>query len=70
MKKLLGVILSLTLLVTGVSGCAANKKAHQAPDSGNAAANAVSVSYDSDDYYFDWKNSSYKTISLSGTRLQ
>ncbi len=66
MKKLLGVILSLTLLVTGVSGCAANKESTQAPDSGNAAANAVSVSYDSDDYYFDWKNSSYKTISLSG----
>jgi hypothetical protein len=68
MKKIFGVILSLTLLVTGTIGCATTKESTQVQNSSNTtvAVKAVSVSYDSDDYYFDWKNSSYKTIELSG----
>jgi hypothetical protein len=73
MKKPLGIILSLTLLITGTIGCAATKDSSNIETSSATAAaataiNAVSVNYDSDDYYFDWKNSSYKKISLNGSQ--
>lgn len=67
MKKPLGIILSLTLLLTGIVGCAATKEnSDVASTSTTTAMNPVSVNYDTDDYYFDWKNGSYKTIGLNG----
>jgi len=74
MKKSLGIILSLALLLTGTFGCAATKISSNVESTSTSAStsiatsiNAVSVNYDSDDYYFDWKNSSYKTIELNGS---
>jgi len=68
MKKLLGIMLSLTLLTTGLAGCASTKESlnvESPSPSTTSSINAVSVDYDSDDAYFDWKNGSYKTISLN-----
>ena len=68
MKKPLGIILSLTLLLTGTIGCAATKESSNVESTSTTTAiNAVSVNYDSDDDYFNWKNSSYKTIGLNGS---
>ena len=70
MKKPLSIILSLMLLLTGLIGCAATKES--SPTEGTStttAINAVSVDYASDDYYFNWKNSSYKTIGLNGSSV-
>ncbi|GAB6152775.1 carbohydrate-binding domain-containing protein [Desulfosporosinus burensis] len=69
MKKPLGIILSLTLLISGTIGCAATKEGsnlESASTSTTSDIKAISVNYDSDDYYFNWKNSSYKTIGLTG----
>lgn len=71
MKKPLGIILSLTLLVTGTIGCATTKESSNvesasASVSTTTALKAMSVNYDNDDYYFNWKDSSYKTIGLTG----
>ncbi|MDA8220612.1 carbohydrate-binding domain-containing protein [Desulfosporosinus sp.] len=66
MKKTLGIILSLTLLLTGTIGCAAAKESSNVESTSTATSiDAVSVNYDNDDYYFDWKNSDYKTIGLN-----
>ena len=70
MKKPLRIILSLMLLLTGITGCAATKESSNVESTSTStttALNAVSVNYDNDDYYFDWKNSSYKTIGLNGS---
>lgn len=73
MKKTLGIILSLALLLTGTIGCSATKVSTTAEsasaDAGSgdiSSIKEISVTYDADDYYFDWKNSSYKTIALNG----
>lgn len=68
MKKPLGIILSLMLLLTGITGCASTKESSKVESTSTTTAiNAVSVNYDNDDYYFNWKNSSYKTIGLNGS---
>ncbi|TGE35542.1 carbohydrate-binding domain-containing protein [Desulfosporosinus fructosivorans] len=68
MKKPLGILLSLTLLLTGIVGCAATKNSSDVESINTTSAiNPVSVNYDTDDYYFDWKNGSYKTIALDGS---
>ncbi|HWQ42685.1 MAG TPA: carbohydrate-binding domain-containing protein [Desulfosporosinus sp.] len=68
MKKPLGIILSLTLLLTGILGCSATKASSEVDTSTTASAlSAISVKYDTDDSYFDWKNGSYKTIGLNGS---
>ena len=68
MQKLFGVILALALLVAGAIGCATTTENGQVQNTGTATATiqAVSVNYDSDDFYFDWKNGNYKTIALNG----
>jgi hypothetical protein len=65
---LLGIIASLTLLLAVPVGYAStNESAIVESTSTTTAINAVSINYDSDDYYFNWKNSSYKTIGLNGS---
>lgn len=70
MKKPLGLILSLTLLMTTV-GCASTKESPNVESTSTStittAINAITVNYDNDDYYFNWKDSSYKTIGLNGS---
>ncbi|KJS87473.1 MAG: hypothetical protein JL57_14025 [Desulfosporosinus sp. BICA1-9] len=64
------MILSLTLLITGTIGCAATKEGSNLESISTATTSdikAVSVKYDSDNNYFNWKNSSYKTIGLNGS---
>lgn len=74
MQKPLGIILSLTLLLAGLTGCSATQANTntESADGGSVAGTsssieAISLNYDSDDYYFDWKNGSYKTIALNGS---
>ncbi|HBV87171.1 MAG TPA: hypothetical protein DEF42_11115 [Desulfosporosinus sp.] len=70
MKKLLGVMLSLTLITTVIAGCASTKESLnlESPSTSiTTGINPISVNYASDDYYFDWKNGSYKTIGLNGS---
>ncbi|KGK91170.1 hypothetical protein DP73_04850 [Desulfosporosinus sp. HMP52] len=69
MKKPLSIVLALALLVTGLAGCASSKESStvETVSTTTSTVNPVSVTYDEDDYYFDWKNSSYKTIGLNGS---
>lgn len=68
MKKPLSIVLALALLLTGLAGCASTKESSSIETvSTTSVINPVSVTYDDDDYYFDWKSSSYKTIGLSGS---
>ncbi|SDI54978.1 carbohydrate-binding domain-containing protein [Desulfosporosinus hippei] len=69
MKKPLSIVLALALLVTGLAGCASSKESSsmETVSTSTSTVNPVSVTYDEDDYYFDWKNSSYKTIGLNGS---
>ncbi|AET69912.1 hypothetical protein Desor_4503 [Desulfosporosinus orientis DSM 765] len=72
MKKPLGIILSLMLILTTAIGCSAaktstNAEAAVSSTGSTASLKSITVNYDEDDYYFDWKNSSYQTITLNGS---
>lgn len=72
MKKPLGVILSLLLILTTTVGCSAAKTAANAEAAGSntgaaSSLKALTVNYDEDDYYFDWKSGSYTAIALNGS---
>lgn len=72
MKKIIGIVLSLTLLLAGITGCSSNNTSTTAASTSTStatttASTASTVTYDTDDYYFDWKSSSYETIALNGS---
>lgn len=66
-KKLGIFFLVFCLSLMTFAGCGDNSSSTTAADSTAAAASAqaVSVSYESDDYYFDWQNQNHTTLNLN-----
>lgn len=69
-KKTASVIIATVLIVTMLTGCSQATNSSSATSSSVsestvAAVSSVDVSFDSSDYNFDWKSSSFSTLSMS-----
>ncbi|UWG98978.1 carbohydrate-binding domain-containing protein [Dehalobacter sp. DCM] len=74
-KKIVSLLLALTISIFTLASCGKNTGTTSSSTgtltalTGSADTSAISiastVTYDSDDYYFDWQSKSYQTINLN-----
>lgn len=68
-KKMLPMLLALVICFATLTGCTTLNKSSTNTADGNTTAEVTSiadtVTFDSDDAYFDWQSQSYQTINLN-----